>query len=187
MRGGELHTVLQCRPSACHQAPTCWRPHLGWGLSQSVFKYKWCAHHPPPSRPSTCTHCVAPSTPLTPHLHVGLACVVQVAAPALPAAAHAEGLLELVLTLSHTRIVKGQLLTRSNLADGVQRYSQTTTSRHNNSLEGGLRGADRARTGRQQKHSRTQSQTHRYGLVRVHKHVCVGAVVDWLRSACRGQ
>lgn len=71
-----------------------------------------------------------------PYLHVGLAGVVQVAAPAVPRAAHAEGLLELVLTLSHTRVVKRQLLPRSHVPDGVQRHSQPATSRHHDSLWG---------------------------------------------------
>jgi hypothetical protein len=69
------------------------------------------------------------------HLHVCLAaCVVEVAAPAVPRAAHAEGLLELVLALSDAAVVKRELFAGRHVTDGVQRHSQLATTAHHDCL-----------------------------------------------------
>lgn len=74
-------------------------------------------------------------SPHATHLHVSLtACIVQVASPAVPRAAHAVGLFELILTLCDTAVVEGQLLTGSNMTNRVQGYCQLATRTHNHSL-----------------------------------------------------
>lgn len=97
----------------------------------------------------------SPCGPTQQHLHVGLAAsVVEVASPAVPRAAHAEGLLELVLALSHAAVVKRQLLTRRHITDCVQRHSQLAARAHNNSLAGQTTPAQQ----QQQQHSQNIGQ-----------------------------